>query len=517
MMKLFRTFLVASVVVAVLPLGGCAVDANKSFSPSANRAETSSKYCYSTQKRFPYQARGECQKGDLKISEEVYARHMQDVVSKPSSVTPTVQQTSSRSTQRQATKAARSLTVVSAKALTNPEAVAVIIGNKVYQGGIPAVDYAHNDAEAIRRYVLDVLGYDPENIIDLRDASKAEMEAAFGNKGNFKGRLWQYLDPNGGSDIMVYYSGHGVPGQNDQRSYLLPANADPAFAEINGYPVDVLYENLSKLKARSKTVLIDACFSGASPKGMLIELASPVAIKAKAIGVGQGMTVLTAASGDQLASWDTEARLGLFTNYFLEAVYGKADGDDDGNVTAAEIKSYLDDKMTRAARRSYRRIQQATLSGDSAQSLSSFTKGSPPQRPFIDDQPAGKQVASLPPAKVDFRVSDLDEEMVAEKKSNVRTQPTTDADIIASLAPGEAISVTGWTTLNGSDWYRVVLTDGRDGYVLGTGLRPPYRESNSEPAQVFRPPPPPPRHQPGIFQPPSNQHFPPPPRRPRRP
>ncbi|NQU56964.1 MAG: caspase family protein [Rhodospirillales bacterium] len=515
MKNLFRTFMVASVVTAVLPIGGCAVDANKPWSPSANRAETSSKYCYSTQKRFPYQASRDCQKGDLKISEEVYARHMQDVVGKPSSVTPTVQQTTSHSTQTPTTKVARTLTAASANAVTNPDAVAVIIGNKVYQGGIPAVDFAHNDAEAIKRYVLDVLGYDPENIIDLRDASKAEMEAAFGNKGNFKGRLWQYLDPDGGSDIMVYYSGHGVPGQNDQRSYMLPANADPAFAEINGYPVDVLYENLNKLNGRSKTVLIDACFSGASPKGMLIDMASPVSIKAKAIGVGQGMTVLTAASGDQLASWDTEAKLGLFTNYFLEAVYGKADGNSDGNVTAAEIKGYLDDKMTRAARRSYRRIQQATLSGDSEQSLSSFTKGSPPQRPFIDDQPVEEQVASLPPAKADFKVSDLDEEMVAKKKSNVRSQPTIDADIIASLARGEAISVTGWTTLNGSDWYRVVLTGGRDGYVLGTGLIPPYREPDSEPAQVFSPSPPPPLHRPGVRLPPLfNPRKPPPRRRP---
>ncbi len=278
-------------------------------------------------------------------------------------------------------------------AVTNPDGVAVIIGNKVYKGDIPAVDYAHNDAEAIRHYVVHVLGYDADNIIDLRDASKAEMEAAFGNKDNHQGRLWQYLDPNGGSDIIVYYSGHGVPGQNDKRSYMLPANADPAFAEINGYPIEVLYNNLDKLKARSKTVLIDACFSGASPRGMLIEAASPVFIKTKSENVGDGMTVLTAASGDQLASWDKEARHGLFTNYFLEGVYGKADANNDGSVTASEIKGYLDDKMTRAARRTYRRIQEATLMGDTGQALSRFPKGNPPARPVI-----GPRSASLTPS-----------------------------------------------------------------------------------------------------------------------
>ena len=34
----------------------------------------------------------------------------------------------------------------------------------------------------------------------------------------------------------------------DQRGYLLPVNADPNIPEINGYPIDMLYENLAKLE-----------------------------------------------------------------------------------------------------------------------------------------------------------------------------------------------------------------------------------------------------------------------------
>jgi hypothetical protein len=366
------------------------------------------------------------------------------------------------------------------QAAQNPNGVAVIIGNKTYQGDIPAVDYAHNDAEAIKRYVLDVLGYDPENIIDLRDASKAAMEAAFGNKDNHKGRLWQYLDPKGGSDILIYYSGHGVPGQNDKRSYMLPANADPSFAEINGYPMDVLYKNLDKLKARSKTVLIDACFSGASPKGMLIDAASPVLIQAKASDIGKGMTVLTAASGDQLASWDKEAQHGLFTNHFLDAVYGKGDVDGDGRVTAAEIKGYLDDKMTRAARRTYRRIQEATLMGEGGSVLASYMPGRPFKRTRVVGvepvTPMPDQVASLPPPKADFAGIEMDEEMVAIKKSNVRSQPTTRSDILDNLDRGESINVTGRMTINGSAWYRVALAGRGDGWVFGSLLREPQEQ-----------------------------------------
>ena len=37
--------------------------------------------------------------------------------------------------------------------------------------------------------------------------------------------------------MVVFYSGHGVPGLKDRRGYLLPADADPDSVEINGFPL----------------------------------------------------------------------------------------------------------------------------------------------------------------------------------------------------------------------------------------------------------------------------------------
>ena len=271
--------------------------------------------------------------------------------------------------------------------VSNPNGVAVIIGNKGYEHErVPEVSYAHRDAEAFRRYVVEVLGYDAENVIDLRDASQAEMESAFGNERSHEGLLWRYLDPEGGSDVVVFYSGHGVPGLNDGRGYLLPSNADPNTAEINGYPIDVLYANLGKLQeARSVTVYLDACFSGDSHKGMLVRSASLVYVSAELPGGAvERMTVLTAASGGQLASWDEEAGHGLFTNHLLDALYGKADGDGDGEVTAGEVAEYLRGSMTRAARRVYGRHQEATLNGLPGVVLSRAEGGEYPRRPDVD-------------------------------------------------------------------------------------------------------------------------------------
>ena len=246
--------------------------------------------------------------------------------------------------------------------------VAVIIGNKNYGGLIPNVDFAQNDANAFKRFVIDSLGYLPKNIIDLRDATKAQLESAFGNRETHEGKIWRYLDPRGTSDVIVFYSGHGVPGLKDKRGYLLPVGADPDTPEINGYPIDTLLSNLGKLNTKSVTVYLDACFSGNSPNGMLIRAASGISIVPKApTGMSSKMTIITAAQGDQVASWDLKAKHGLFTKYLLEALNGAANsaeyGVDDFSVSLSEVNKFLDHNMTGAARRLFGRHQNVSIQG----------------------------------------------------------------------------------------------------------------------------------------------------------
>ena len=266
------------------------------------------------------------------------------------------------------------------------DGVAVVIGNRTYANDrVPEVAYAHRDADAFRQYVVGMLGFDPDNIIDLRDATQAAMETTFGNERDHKGRLWSYLDPSGGSDVVVYYSGHGVPGLRDRKGYLLPSDANPDTAHLNGYPIDLLYENLGRMtEAASIRVFLDACFSGDSQAGMLIRSASPMFVSASLPDLsGKAMAVLTAASGDEVASWDERAEHGMFTHHLLDALYGAGDADRDGRVTVAETKRYLDRHLTRAARRAYLRDQTAGVGGDRTMVLASAPGGSFPKRPEV--------------------------------------------------------------------------------------------------------------------------------------
>jgi hypothetical protein len=248
----------------------------------------------------------------------------------------------------------------------NDDAIAVIIGNKNYDGGITEVSFAHNDADAFRKFVIEGLGYRDGNIIDLRDATFNQMVTVFGNDKTHEGKLFDYIRP-GESDVTVFYSGHGVPGLKDKQAYLLPRDGDPNRAEISGYPIATLYKNLNKLPARTIKVFIDACFTGETPKGMLVKSASGISVTPKPPTGASRMVILTAGQGDQLASWDEDAEHGLFTKHLLDALYGAADGkrygDGDGKVTLDEVGAYLKREMTYQARRRFGRVQEPSLTG----------------------------------------------------------------------------------------------------------------------------------------------------------
>ena len=260
---------------------------------------------------------------------------------------------------------------------TNRHAVAVIIGNRDYKGKTGDVDFAERDAQAMRDFVVNKLNYREGNIIDLRNATQAELRTTFGSKDMHKGKLYNYVRA-GKSDVVVFYSGHGVPGLKDRRGYLLPVDGEPNLAELSAYSIDILLKNLAKIPARSITVFLDACFSGDSPKGMIVRATSGLSVEIKRPKtVDAKMVVITASKDDQFASWDEDAKHGLFTKHIIEGLSGVADSEDfngngDGKVTVGELKAYLDDEMSYQARRRFNRDQNATVRGNLKTVLSAY-------------------------------------------------------------------------------------------------------------------------------------------------
>lgn len=267
-------------------------------------------------------------------------------------------------------------------ATANRDAVAVIIGNRDYHEPVPDVAYAHNDAAAMAAMVTGLLGYRRENVLEVRDGSLVDLYRMFGSASAPEGELFYTLRP-GRSDVLVYYSGHGVPGRDTRRGFLLPVNGHPDLAEATGYPIDLLYDNLAKLPARSVTVFLDTCFSGTSDAGSLVQgVSANFGVRVNLPAPGPRLTVLTATGPGETASWDRTAKHGMFTEYLLRGLYGGADADRNGQVTVAEVKALLDDQMSYRVRRRLRRLQTAELGGDADHVLARF-----PPRPADPPDP----------------------------------------------------------------------------------------------------------------------------------
>lgn len=252
---------------------------------------------------------------------------------------------------------------------SRPNAVAVVIGNRNYKNTlIPTVEYAENDALLVKRYLVETLGFRESNIIYLKDADESDLRKVFGDKDDYRGILWARTRPDV-SDIFIFYSGHGAPDPNTREGYLISSNADPFAIRFTSYPLNTLYENLSKLSAdkhpQDIVLVLDACFSGASQRGMLIKDASPISIEITTpLLKMKNAVVFTSSQGNQISSWYPEKGHGLFTYHFLKALKESAEARK--TVTAAQVEKALlgNDGVNDDAWRLYNREQVPQIVGD---------------------------------------------------------------------------------------------------------------------------------------------------------
>lgn len=242
--------------------------------------------------------------------------------------------------------------------IKNPDAIAVVIGNQHYiNKDVPSVDYAIRDASTIKEYLIKTMGFREGNIIYETDATFAKFREIFGTENNHKGSLYNYIRADK-SEVFIYYSGHGTYNtQSDKKEvYFVPADASPDAITLNGYPVDVFYKNLAKIKKelqpQKMTVVIDSCFSGGSEKGMLIKGSLMYVEVENPLMTMPDTVVFTSASGSQISSWYPEKRHSMFTYFFLKAIKdGVQKGS--GKIAVKDIESYVKEEVPYYARKLY--------------------------------------------------------------------------------------------------------------------------------------------------------------------
>jgi len=164
---------------------------------------------------------------------------------------------------------------------------------------------------------------------------------------------------------IFYFSGHGVPAPDGKQAYLLPFDGNPNYASNSAYDLEQLYSNLGAIKAKSITLFLDSCFSGANRDNEIILAdARPVFLSSAPKVSASHLAVFSAASGSQISSAWSDMQHGLFSYYLMKGLKGEADGNGDNKVTQNELNDYISSQVSSQARRMGREQEPGLQSGD---------------------------------------------------------------------------------------------------------------------------------------------------------
>ena len=241
----------------------------------------------------------------------------------------------------------------------NASTLALVIANENYSN-VPSVESALHDGEVVAEYLQKTLGLPQENIMIRKDVTLGNMLRAVAQVKNTVKSMGE------GTDLIVYYAGHGMPDEATKDAFLLPVDGDPMTSE-SCYSLNKLYNELGNSGADNVIVFLDACFSGARRGDGMLTSARGVAIKPKEVSPHGNMFILSATSGQETALPYTEKNHGLFTYYLLKKLQQTA-----GNVTLKELAEDVKTNVSRQSTLINQKPQtpQISLSGEMKQNYS---------------------------------------------------------------------------------------------------------------------------------------------------
>ena len=247
--------------------------------------------------------------------------------------------------------------------LQNKDALALIIGVADYERTPAKAVYADKDAQTFYDYAMLKLGIPANNIKELVNPDASRVDISLAVKDWIARTIKQ-----GKSDVYVYFAGHGLADQTGEEMYLLPADGEPRLLSDSAISRNKLFLDIASANPRSVTVFLDTCYSGTTRGTDMLIASRPIAIRAKQQNIPDGFTVFTAAGGDQTAKPLEEAKHGMFSYFLMKGMEGDADGNQDNQITAAELHEYVEQNVVQQSGGS----QVPELQGDAERVLVRF-------------------------------------------------------------------------------------------------------------------------------------------------
>lgn len=245
------------------------------------------------------------------------------------------------------------LNVPKNKKNSNEASYVLIISNENYEN-VAKVPFANSDGKSFRRYCIDVLGIPDYNITYLENATLGKMIGAVEEISKWKSFC---------TNMIVYYSGHGLPDPSTGQSYLMSVDATPTNFRTC-YKLSQFYADLAANYDKPITVFLDACFSGAAKDGVVMDKsARGVVIKTAKEAPTNNMVIFSACTGDETAYPYTNQKHGMFTYFLLKKLQ-----EDKGKTTYKKLADYIQHEVMKKSRQVLGHVQTPTTYSSMADS-----------------------------------------------------------------------------------------------------------------------------------------------------
>ena len=219
---------------------------------------------------------------------------------------------------------------------------ALIVGINDYEN-VRGLNYAVEDALAMKNMLINVYGFTRKNVRVLTNGE------ATGS--NIKKELHSLVKSVGENDrVVFYFAGHGETEtlglEGGDMGFLIPADGDAEDLYLTAIPMDELKRISDWSKAKHMLFLVDACYGGLAAMNTR-SLASTSPNYLDNITEDISRQIITAGGKEEQVVEKDEWEHSAFTKNLLSGLKEKrADYNDDGIITGAEIGMYVQEKVS---------------------------------------------------------------------------------------------------------------------------------------------------------------------------